>query len=236
MAKYGVPGYRLPRTHLDGEIGRITSMGVEVRTEDAHRHRRQPGGTGIEIRRGAAGPGLQGRQAPSRARWRCAQLHQRRRRSSSVQPGAAEGRRGAGRGGGRRRHLDRRRVGGAAPRLRAGHQGVRAAGVRGDGPHRARRLDARRAAGRRRHAHVPAARRGDERGEARNRGRAARGREDPRQHPAEEGARRRGDRAGEGAAPRRGGMGEGQVHGESRAPNSMSRPSSSSPRSASPAT
>jgi NADPH-dependent glutamate synthase beta subunit-like oxidoreductase len=32
MAKYGVPGYRLPRTHLDGEIGRIVAMGVEVRT------------------------------------------------------------------------------------------------------------------------------------------------------------------------------------------------------------
>jgi len=32
MAKYGVPGYRLPRTHLDGEINRILSMGVEVRT------------------------------------------------------------------------------------------------------------------------------------------------------------------------------------------------------------
>jgi len=31
MAKYGVPGYRLPRKHLDGEIGRITAMGVEVR-------------------------------------------------------------------------------------------------------------------------------------------------------------------------------------------------------------
>jgi NADPH-dependent glutamate synthase beta subunit-like oxidoreductase len=31
MAKYGVPGYRLPRTHLDGEIGRIIGMGVEVR-------------------------------------------------------------------------------------------------------------------------------------------------------------------------------------------------------------
>jgi len=31
MAKYGVPGYRLPRTHLDGEIGRIVDMGVEVR-------------------------------------------------------------------------------------------------------------------------------------------------------------------------------------------------------------
>lgn len=31
MAKYGVPGYRLPRTHLDGEINRITAMGVEVR-------------------------------------------------------------------------------------------------------------------------------------------------------------------------------------------------------------
>jgi len=31
MAKYGVPGYRLPRTHLDGEIGRITAMGVDVR-------------------------------------------------------------------------------------------------------------------------------------------------------------------------------------------------------------
>ena len=31
MAKYGVPGYRLPRSHLDGEINRITAMGVEVR-------------------------------------------------------------------------------------------------------------------------------------------------------------------------------------------------------------
>jgi len=31
MAKYGVPGYRLPRTHLDGEINRIIGMGVEVR-------------------------------------------------------------------------------------------------------------------------------------------------------------------------------------------------------------
>jgi NADPH-dependent glutamate synthase beta subunit-like oxidoreductase len=32
MAKYGVPGYRLPRAHLDGEINRIIAMGVEVRT------------------------------------------------------------------------------------------------------------------------------------------------------------------------------------------------------------
>jgi len=32
MAKYGVPGYRLPRTHLDGEINRIVAMGVDVRT------------------------------------------------------------------------------------------------------------------------------------------------------------------------------------------------------------
>ena len=32
MAKYGVPGYRLPRQHLDGEINRIIAMGVEVRT------------------------------------------------------------------------------------------------------------------------------------------------------------------------------------------------------------
>ncbi|HXZ49080.1 MAG TPA: NAD(P)-binding protein [Usitatibacter sp.] len=31
MAKYGVPGYRLPRTHLDGEINRILAMGVEVK-------------------------------------------------------------------------------------------------------------------------------------------------------------------------------------------------------------
>jgi NADPH-dependent glutamate synthase beta subunit-like oxidoreductase len=31
MAKYGVPGYRLPRTHLDGEIDRILAMGVAVR-------------------------------------------------------------------------------------------------------------------------------------------------------------------------------------------------------------
>ena len=27
MAKYGVPGYRLPRKHLDGEINRIIAMG-----------------------------------------------------------------------------------------------------------------------------------------------------------------------------------------------------------------
>ena len=32
MAKYGVPGYRLPRQHLDGEINRIVAMGVEVKT------------------------------------------------------------------------------------------------------------------------------------------------------------------------------------------------------------
>jgi glutamate synthase (NADPH) small chain len=31
MAKYGVPGYRLPRDTLNGEINRITSMGVEVK-------------------------------------------------------------------------------------------------------------------------------------------------------------------------------------------------------------
>ena len=31
MARYGVPGYRLPRKHLDGEIGRIVAMGVEVK-------------------------------------------------------------------------------------------------------------------------------------------------------------------------------------------------------------
>src|SRR3990167_4803901 len=31
MAKYGVPGYRLPRESLDGEINRIVDMGVEVK-------------------------------------------------------------------------------------------------------------------------------------------------------------------------------------------------------------
>ncbi len=31
MAKYGVPGYRLPRDTLNGEINRIISMGVEVK-------------------------------------------------------------------------------------------------------------------------------------------------------------------------------------------------------------
>jgi len=31
MARYGVPGYRLPRKQLDGEINRIIAMGVEVR-------------------------------------------------------------------------------------------------------------------------------------------------------------------------------------------------------------
>ena len=31
MAKYGVPGYRLPRKQLDGEIDRIVNMGVEVK-------------------------------------------------------------------------------------------------------------------------------------------------------------------------------------------------------------
>ncbi len=33
MAKYGVPGYRLPRKHLDGEIDRIIAMGVDVRLD-----------------------------------------------------------------------------------------------------------------------------------------------------------------------------------------------------------
>src|SRR3990172_1159144 len=32
MAKYGVPGYRLPRKSLDGEINRIIAMGVAVKT------------------------------------------------------------------------------------------------------------------------------------------------------------------------------------------------------------
>ncbi|WP_029008518.1 NAD(P)-binding protein [Azospirillum halopraeferens] len=31
MMRYGIPGYRTPRTVLDGEIGRILAMGVEVR-------------------------------------------------------------------------------------------------------------------------------------------------------------------------------------------------------------
>src|SRR4030065_307059 len=31
MAKYGVPGYRLPRESLNGEIDRIVKMGVEVK-------------------------------------------------------------------------------------------------------------------------------------------------------------------------------------------------------------
>jgi len=31
MAKYGVPGYRLPRSHLDGEMNRIVDMGVTVK-------------------------------------------------------------------------------------------------------------------------------------------------------------------------------------------------------------
>ncbi|MBI5613254.1 MAG: NAD(P)-binding protein [Gammaproteobacteria bacterium] len=31
MAKYGVPGYRLPRKQLDGEINRIVNMGVQVK-------------------------------------------------------------------------------------------------------------------------------------------------------------------------------------------------------------
>ena len=33
MARYGVPGYRLPRASLDGEIQRIVAMGVEVRAK-----------------------------------------------------------------------------------------------------------------------------------------------------------------------------------------------------------
>ena len=31
MMRYGIPGYRMPRDVLDGEIGRIIAMGVEVR-------------------------------------------------------------------------------------------------------------------------------------------------------------------------------------------------------------
>ncbi|HEB55218.1 MAG TPA: 4Fe-4S dicluster domain-containing protein [Gammaproteobacteria bacterium] len=31
MMKYGIPGYRMPRNVLDGEIERITSMGVEIK-------------------------------------------------------------------------------------------------------------------------------------------------------------------------------------------------------------
>jgi NADPH-dependent glutamate synthase beta subunit-like oxidoreductase len=32
MMRYGIPGYRTPRTMLDTEIGRITDLGIEVRT------------------------------------------------------------------------------------------------------------------------------------------------------------------------------------------------------------
>ncbi len=32
MMRYGIPGYRMPRDVLDGEIGRIVAMGVEVKT------------------------------------------------------------------------------------------------------------------------------------------------------------------------------------------------------------
>jgi len=32
MMRYGIPGYRMPRDVLDGEIGRIINMGVEVKT------------------------------------------------------------------------------------------------------------------------------------------------------------------------------------------------------------
>jgi NADPH-dependent glutamate synthase beta subunit-like oxidoreductase/Pyruvate/2-oxoacid:ferredoxin oxidoreductase delta subunit len=33
MMRYGIPGYRMPRDVLDGEINRIISMGVDVKTE-----------------------------------------------------------------------------------------------------------------------------------------------------------------------------------------------------------
>ncbi len=33
MMRYGIPGYRMPRNVLDGEIDRIVSMGVEVKTK-----------------------------------------------------------------------------------------------------------------------------------------------------------------------------------------------------------
>ncbi len=33
MMRYGIPGYRMPRDVLDGEIGRIINMGVDVKTE-----------------------------------------------------------------------------------------------------------------------------------------------------------------------------------------------------------
>jgi len=33
MMRYGIPGYRMPRDVLDGEIGRIINMGVDVKTD-----------------------------------------------------------------------------------------------------------------------------------------------------------------------------------------------------------
>ena len=88
MAKYGVPGYRLPRTHLDGEINRIIAMGVEVRLNtrvgrDIALERPRSG-----LRRRAAHDRLQGRPRPAGSGGRRAQLHQRRRVPGGVQPGS----------------------------------------------------------------------------------------------------------------------------------------------------
>ena len=109
MAKYGVPGYRLPRKHLDGEINRIIAMGVEVRTNTRV-------GVDVTLKDLEAGfdavllaHRLQGRPQPARSGRGCAQLHQRRRVPRGLQPGPAAVGRGPRGGGGRRRYLGRRR-------------------------------------------------------------------------------------------------------------------------------
>ena len=89
MAKYGVPGYRLPRKHLDGEIDRIIAMGVEVRLNTRIGKDVQLKDLESGLRRGAARARLQGRTRSAGARRGRAQLHQRGRVPRGLQPGAA---------------------------------------------------------------------------------------------------------------------------------------------------
>ena len=117
MMRYGIPGYRTPRDMLDAEISRITSLdGVTVRTGRAGRLRREDGGSGARLRRDLLGDRRAEGPPAAGPRRRRGQLHHRRRVPRRLQPGLGALDRQEHRGRRRRRHLDRRRVGGAPHR------------------------------------------------------------------------------------------------------------------------
>ena len=171
MVSYGMPGFRhAAQACWMRRSSASSTMGVEVRLNtrigvDVHAERPRS-----RLRRGAARHGLQSRPEPARVRGRTRRTASAPPRFSRPSTRAGCNRWPAGGGGWRRRHLDRRRHGGAPAGPRRGHEGDGAPGVRGAGLHRARCFASwRREHGRRRHADLGATHRGDARGQARDR-------------------------------------------------------------------